>query len=74
MGGTLPDMVKPAAPIAGKAKNTMHDFLFTETCRRLAVLGPAADLPAPARFIPGPSSTPVAASPQSSAAFSPQQF
>ena len=31
MGGTLPDMVKRAAPIAGTAKNTMHDFLFTET-------------------------------------------
>ena len=43
VGGTLPDMVKRAAPIAGTAKNTMHDFLFTETCRRLAVLGPAAD-------------------------------
>jgi homoserine O-acetyltransferase/O-succinyltransferase len=26
-----PDMVKRAAPIAGTAKNTMHDFLFTET-------------------------------------------
>ena len=30
VGGTLPDMVKRAAPIAGTAKNTMHDFLFTE--------------------------------------------
>jgi homoserine O-acetyltransferase len=26
-----PDMVKRAAPIAGTARNTMHDFLFTET-------------------------------------------
>lgn len=26
-----PDMVKRAAPIAGTAKNTVHDFLFTET-------------------------------------------
>jgi homoserine O-acetyltransferase len=26
-----PDMVKRAAPIAGTAKNTTHDFLFTET-------------------------------------------
>ncbi|MGS0754138.1 alpha/beta fold hydrolase [Roseateles sp. GG27B] len=26
-----PDMVKRAAAIAGTAKNTMHDFLFTET-------------------------------------------
>ena len=26
-----PDMVKRAAPIAGTAKNTSHDFLFTET-------------------------------------------
>ncbi|MBE1553213.1 alpha/beta fold hydrolase [Sporosarcina limicola] len=26
-----PDMVKRAAPIAGTAKNTPHDFLFTET-------------------------------------------
>jgi homoserine O-acetyltransferase len=26
-----PDMVKRAAPIAGTAKNTDHDFLFTET-------------------------------------------
>ncbi|PAV30801.1 hypothetical protein CIL05_03515 [Virgibacillus profundi] len=26
-----PDMVKRAAPIAGTAKNTQHDFLFTET-------------------------------------------
>jgi len=26
-----PDMVKRAAPIAGTAKNTEHDFLFTET-------------------------------------------
>ncbi len=27
----FPDMVKRAAPIAGTAKNTMHDFLFTKT-------------------------------------------
>jgi homoserine O-acetyltransferase/O-succinyltransferase len=27
----FPDMVKRAAPIAGTAKNTEHDFLFTET-------------------------------------------
>lgn len=27
----FPDMVKRAAPIAGTAKNTAHDFLFTET-------------------------------------------
>jgi hypothetical protein len=26
-----PDMVKRAAPIAGTAKNTIHDSLFTET-------------------------------------------
>jgi homoserine O-acetyltransferase/O-succinyltransferase len=26
-----PDMVKRAAPIAGTAKNTIHDFLFTKT-------------------------------------------
>lgn len=26
-----PDMVRRAAPIAGTARNTMHDFLFTET-------------------------------------------
>ena len=26
-----PDMVKRAAPIAGTARNTIHDFLFTET-------------------------------------------
>ncbi|WP_067726839.1 alpha/beta fold hydrolase [Oceanobacillus damuensis] len=26
-----PDMVKRAAPIAGTAKNTIHDFLFTQT-------------------------------------------
>jgi homoserine O-acetyltransferase len=26
-----PEMVKRAAPIAGTAKNTLHDFLFTET-------------------------------------------
>jgi homoserine O-acetyltransferase len=26
-----PDMVKRAAPIAGTAKNTVHDFLFAET-------------------------------------------
>lgn len=26
-----PDMVKRAAPIAGTAKNTVHDFLFTQT-------------------------------------------
>lgn len=26
-----PDMVRRAAPIAGTAKNTIHDFLFTET-------------------------------------------
>jgi homoserine O-acetyltransferase len=26
-----PDLVKRAAPIAGTAKNTIHDFLFTET-------------------------------------------
>src|SRR5712675_3158407 len=25
------DMVKRAAPIAGTARNTIHDFLFTET-------------------------------------------
>ncbi len=28
---TYPDMVKRAAPIAGTARNTIHDFLFTET-------------------------------------------
>ena len=26
-----PEMVKRAAPIAGTARNTIHDFLFTET-------------------------------------------
>ena len=26
-----PEMVKRAAPIAGTARNTVHDFLFTET-------------------------------------------
>src|SRR4029077_2239804 len=26
-----PDMVKRAAPIAGTARNTIHDFLFAET-------------------------------------------
>src|SRR5699024_12862217 len=26
----VPDMVKRAAPIAGTAKNTVHDFLFTD--------------------------------------------
>jgi homoserine acetyltransferase len=31
MGCTYPDMVKRAAPIAGTAKNTIHDSLFTET-------------------------------------------
>ena len=30
-GPRYPDMVKRAAPIAGTAKNTDHDFLFTET-------------------------------------------
>lgn len=28
---SYPDMVKRAAPIAGTAKNTVHDFLFTDT-------------------------------------------
>src|SRR5699024_9638701 len=27
----FPDMVNRAAPIAGTAKNTVHDFLFTDT-------------------------------------------
>ena len=31
MGRALPEMVKRAAPIAGTARNTIHDFLFTET-------------------------------------------
>src|SRR5690606_32892056 len=30
-GVRFPDMVKRAAPIAGTAKNTVHDFLFTQT-------------------------------------------
>ena len=28
-----PDMVKRAAPIAGTAKNTVHDFLFTQNIK-----------------------------------------
>jgi len=31
VGVRYPEMVKRAAPIAGTAKNTDHDFLFTET-------------------------------------------
>jgi homoserine O-acetyltransferase len=31
MGVRYPDMVERAAPIAGTARNTLHDFLFAET-------------------------------------------
>jgi homoserine O-acetyltransferase/O-succinyltransferase len=36
-----PDMVKRAAPIAGTAKNTEHDFLFTETLVEAITSDPA---------------------------------
>jgi homoserine O-acetyltransferase/O-succinyltransferase len=36
-----PDMVKRAAPIAGTAKNTEHDFLFTETLVEAITTDPA---------------------------------
>lgn len=36
-----PDMVKRAAPIAGTAKNTTHDFLFTETLIEAITSDPA---------------------------------
>jgi homoserine O-acetyltransferase len=36
-----PDMVKRAAPIAGTAKNTEHDFLFTETLCEAITSDPA---------------------------------
>ena len=36
-----PDMVKRAAPIAGTAKNTEHDFLFTETLCEAITTDPA---------------------------------
>jgi homoserine O-acetyltransferase len=36
-----PDMVKRVAPIAGTAKNTVHDFLFTETLVEAITSDPA---------------------------------
>src|ERR1700730_11866818 len=33
-----PDMVERAAPIAGTARNTEHDFLFTETQHGIATM------------------------------------
>src|SRR6201993_2440239 len=36
-----PDMVKRAAPIAGTARNTIHDFLFTETLVEAITSDPA---------------------------------
>jgi homoserine O-acetyltransferase len=36
-----PDMVKRAAPVAGTAKNTEHDFLFTETLSEAITSDPA---------------------------------
>ena len=36
-----PDMVKRAAPIAGTAKNTPHDFLFTKTLNEAITSDPA---------------------------------
>lgn len=36
-----PDMVKRAAPLAGTAKNTPHDFLFTETLVEAITSDPA---------------------------------
>ncbi len=36
-----PDMVKRAAPIAGTAKNTEHDFMFTETLVEAITTDPA---------------------------------
>lgn len=37
----FPDMVKRAAPIAGTAKNTPHDFLYTETLNYAIMSDPA---------------------------------
>ena len=37
----FPDMVKRAAPIAGTAKNTEHDFVFTETLVEAITSDPA---------------------------------
>ncbi|MGH2317148.1 alpha/beta fold hydrolase [Planococcus sp. SE5232] len=36
-----PDMVKRAAPIAGTAKNTIHDFIFTQTLMDAITSDPA---------------------------------
>lgn len=36
-----PDMVRRAAPIAGTAKNTEHDFVFTETLNEAITTDPA---------------------------------
>ena len=36
-----PDIVKRAAPIAGTAKNTTHDFLFTQTLNEAIMSDPA---------------------------------
>ncbi|MEH6616471.1 MAG: alpha/beta fold hydrolase, partial [Porticoccus sp.] len=38
-----PEMVKRAAPIAGTAKNTPHDFLFTKTLNEAITSDPAWD-------------------------------
>ena len=38
-----PDMVKRAAPIAGTAKNTEHDFIFTETLNEALTSDPGWD-------------------------------
>ena len=37
----FPDLVKRAAPIAGTARNTLHDFLFTETLIEAITSDPA---------------------------------
>ena len=37
----FPDMVKRAAPLAGTAKNTAHDFVFTETLSEAITSDPA---------------------------------
>ena len=36
-----PDMVKRAAPLAGTAKNTPHDFLYVETLNEAITSDPA---------------------------------
>ena len=55
-----PDMVKRAAPLAGTAKNTPHDFLFVETLTEAITSDPAWNAgwyTDPARRAPGPAST-----------------